>query len=92
MAPEKKVRFPKSKKVINRTTDLTSVFIVCLFPIVSGAIFFRVLYMGGAPLWFFVLQGGIFLFGFFQAVYFFAIGLLNALRRHPRRAQKGGRK
>ena len=91
MSSEKKVRFPKSKRVIRNTTDITSVLLVCLFPVVSGIIFFRVLYMGGAPIWFYVLQGSIFLFSFFQAVYFFAIGLINALRRNPHKAPKGGK-
>lgn len=92
MASEKKVRFRKSKKVIGRTADITSVFLVCLFPVLSGIIFFRVLYMGGAPVWFYIVQGSIFLFSFIQAIYFFAIGLINALHRHPVKEQKGGRK
>ena len=74
----------KGKSAAGTVMDFFSVLLVCLFPIMVGAVFFRVLYMGGAPSWFFVLQGLIFAGSLGQAVYFFAFGLIRALRRKGR--------
>jgi hypothetical protein len=74
----------KGKHAAGTVMDLFSVLLVCLFPILAGAVFFRVLFMGGAPSWFFVLQGMIFAGSLGQAVYFFAFGLIRALRRKGR--------
>ena len=74
----------KGKQKVTSAADFVSVALVCLFPLVSGAIFFRLLYMGGAPNWFYVLQGVIFLGSLAQAIYFFSFGLIRALRRKGR--------
>lgn len=74
----------KGKQKVRTAADFVSVILVCLFPLVSGAIFFRVLYLGGAPNWFYVLQGVIFIGSLAQAFYFFSFGLIKALRRKGR--------
>ena len=68
--------------------DIVSVVLVYLFPLVSGFVFFRVLQMGGAPFWFFFLQGLIFFGSLGQAVYFLIIGLWRALRRRQDREER----
>ena len=64
-----------------RAADLFSVLLVCLSPVAFGAVFFRILYMGGAPVWVYAMMGAVFLCSAAQVVYFFAAGLLRALRR-----------
>lgn len=61
--------------------DIASVIMVCLLPLVSGAVFFRLLHMTGTPVWFYVLQGLLFLFGVAQLVFLLFFGLLKALRK-----------
>lgn len=81
--------FTKGKKKTRAAVDWFSALLVCLFPVVTGVIFFRLLYMAGVPVWFMILQGLIFVASFVQAIYFFAVGLIRAVRRNPD-DKKGG--
>lgn len=66
------------------TADIASVIIVCLFPVVSGAVLFRLLNMSGTPVWFLILQGLLFLGGIAQLVFLVHFGLVRASRRKGR--------
>ncbi len=64
--------------------DIVSVILVCLFPLVSGGIFFRLLKMSGTPVWFYVLQGLLFAGSVAQLILLVCCGLIPALRRKGR--------
>lgn len=81
--------FTKGKQKTQSAVDLGSVLLVCLFPLLTGAVFFRLLYMAGVPLWFYIIQGLIFAVSLGQAIYFFAVGLIRALRRDPEKRKAG---
>lgn len=71
----------KGKQKTRSAVDWVSVLLVCLFPLVTGAIFFRLLWMTGVPGWFYIVQGMFFAGSLAQAIYFFAVGLIRAIRR-----------
>ena len=79
----------KGKQKTRAAVDWISVLLVCLFPIITGIIFFRLLQMTGVPNWFYILQGLFFAGSLAQAIYFFASGLLRAVRRKPVRKKDG---
>ena len=79
----------KGKQKTRAAVDWISVLLVCLFPIITGIIFFRLLQMTGVPNWFYILQGVFFAGSLAQAIYFFASGLLRAVRRKPVRKKDG---
>ena len=72
--------YKKIKRKTRKAVDLVSVMLVCLFPVVTGVIFFRLLFMAGVPVWFYVLQGFLFVFSLALGVYFFSAGLIHAIR------------
>jgi len=74
---------------LRRADDLSCVLLVYLFPIVVGIVFFRVLHMGGAPAWWLIANGALFLASLGQAIYFVTAGVIPALRKALKR---GGRR
>ena len=64
----------RGKKLVRNVTDLVSVLCVCLLPVLVGAVFFRVLIMGGAPFWFYFVCGLFFISCLSQTIYFFPAG------------------
>ena len=59
--------------------DWGSVVLVFLFPVISGAVFWRVRSMGGAPAWVFWVLGFIFAVSLIQAVYYLTAVVRKAL-------------
>ena len=84
MGSRQHIDFAKGMQKVKTTVDFASVFLVCLFPLLSGAVFVRLLCMSGVPIWFHIIQGIVFAVSLAQAVYFFAFGLFKALRRKGR--------
>ena len=80
---------PRGRR-IQRVDELSCVLLVYLFPIGVGAIFFRVLSMGGAPSWWLFVNGALFLASLGQAIYFLAAGMIPALKKALGRKPKGG--
>ena len=68
---------------MNKMADALSVCLVCLLPVVTGAILFRLILMTGVPVWFYVLQGVFFISSLIQLIYFLSAGLVRAVRRKP---------
>ena len=60
----------KGKQKTRAAVDWISVLLVCLFPIITGIIFFRLLQMTGVPNWFYILQGLFFAGSLAQAILF----------------------
>ena len=75
---------------VKKADALGCVLLVYLFPILTGAVFFRVLAMGGAPGWWLIANGALFLAALGQAVYFALAGVVPALRKALGRGAKGG--
>ena len=71
----------KIRKKLNSFIDAISVAVTFLFPLIAGAVFFRLLGMAGVPGWYIVVQGVLFAGSLAQAVYFLAIGIIRALRK-----------
>ncbi len=71
---------------VKKADALVCVLLVYLFPVLSGAVFFRVLAMGGAPGWWLIANGALFLAALGQAVYFAVAGVVPALRKACGRA------
>ena len=65
----------RGKKLVRNVTDLVSILCVCLLPVLIGGVFFKVLSMGGAPVWFYVICGIFFVICLSQTIYFFLAGL-----------------
>ena len=63
------------EKALHRI-DLVPVILVFLIPIIVGLVFFRVRYMGGAPVWIYWILGILFLLGLIQVV-FYVIAILK---------------
>ncbi len=78
------------KRRVSRADALFCVLLVYLFPVLTGAVFFRVLAMGGAPGWWLIANGALFLAALGQAVYFALAGVVPALRKALGRGAKGG--
>ncbi|MBQ9009568.1 MAG: hypothetical protein IJ088_09590 [Clostridia bacterium] len=74
----------KVKQTYESVTDYFSVLLVFLFPIVTGIIFLRLMFMSGTPSWFRVIQGLIFIISLIQAVYFLVFWLTHSKRRKDR--------
>ncbi|MBQ4045202.1 MAG: hypothetical protein II627_02030 [Lachnospiraceae bacterium] len=70
----------RGKKLVRNVTDLVSILCVCLLPVLIGGVFFKVLSMGGAPVWFYVICGIFFVICLSQTIYFFLAGLIGAVR------------
>ena len=83
-------RMPRGKGRLKRADALGCVLLVYLFPILVGGIFFRVLSMGGAPAWWLIVHGILFLASLGQAIYFLAAGIVPALKKALGRKQTGG--
>lgn len=77
------------KSRLRRADDLFCVLLVYLFPILAGGVFFRVLRMGGAPSWWLIVHGALFMASLGQAVYFIAAGIIPALRKALGRGTEG---
>jgi len=80
----------RGKKLVRNVTDLVSVLCVCLLPVLVGAVFFRVLMMGGAPFWFYLVCGLFFISCLSQTIYFFLAGLIGALQGKKYGGQEEG--
>ncbi|MBP5260871.1 MAG: hypothetical protein J6Z43_01940 [Clostridiales bacterium] len=74
----------KAHAIFTKAADIASVILVCLFPVVSWAIFFRLLDMTGTPVWFYVLQGILFIGGIAQLICLIVFGLVRAIRSKGR--------
>ena len=75
------------KKAVT-ASQIFSIILVYLFPIFTGAVFFRVREMGGAPKGFFIVWGIIFLIALGQTIYFFVFGLVRILRFRAENSRK----
>ena len=73
------------KKKLVETGDRFSVASVFLQPVFFGFVFFRVLYMGGAPTWYHVINGALFTGSFTQLIYFISIGIFKALKKEVKK-------
>ena len=73
------------KTKLVETGDRFSVATVFLQPIFFGFVFFRVLYMGGAPTWYHVINGALFAGSFTQLLYFISIGIFKALKKEVKK-------
>ena len=71
------------RQKMNKMADALSVCLVCLLPVVTGAILFRLVLMTGVPVWFYVLQGVFFISSLIQLIYFLSAGRVRAVRRKP---------
>ena len=61
--------------------DILSVILVCLLPLLTGAVFLRVLYMGSVPVWGLIVPG-LFLAGsLVQTGCLLSLGLVKAVRK-----------
>ena len=78
------------RRRVKKADALGCVLLVYLFPVLTGAVFFRVLAMGGAPGWWLIANGALFLAALGQAVYFVVAGVVPALRKALGRGAKGG--
>ena len=76
---------PRGAGILRRTDDLFCVLLVFLFPIIVGVVFFRVLFMGGAPSWWLIVNGALFLASLGQAIYFLTAGIIPALKKSFKR-------
>ena len=73
--------------------DTVSIVMVFLLPVILGAVFFRILFMGGVPIWYLCVHGFFFVCSLGNAVYFVAIGLIRAVKKAILREEaKGGLK
>ena len=75
------------RQKMNKMADALSVCLVCLLPVVTGAILFRLVLMTGVPVWFYVLQGVFFVSSLIQLIYFLSAGLVRAVRHKPDKAE-----
>lgn len=77
---ENKPTFSKAS-IIGQVTGVVSVLLVFLLPVLTGFVFFRVLDEGGAPFWFYLVQGLVFLVALGQAAYYVAVVIRHIVRR-----------
>ena len=80
--------FCKVRKKLVEIGDRFSVAAVFLQPLFFGIVFFRVLYMGGAPAWYHVINGILFAGSLTQLIYFISIGILKTLRKEMKRDER----
>ena len=88
MKIETKEKLIRGKQKAIAAGDRFSILAVILQPLLLGGIFFRVWYMKGAPGWYYIINGLMFIGALIQMIYFIFIGLFGAIRNDFRKEKK----